>query len=186
MSPGFAGAETLKTPTPNIRIIAHRIHPPSDALRAGDLTAMGSRIGFVAFFSRCALLYLLKTLETKTNWLSRQKRVHGSFHNELTSAALLRKKQQVKQEQTVSRRSGRRLRAYLCLSSVPRSRNGRKCLRISTANRCQRLSVYDWDAAKALRVARFLLTSSSIRGVWEGGSAVQLKDGGHFDVSNCF
>lgn len=44
------------------------------------------------------------------------------------------------------------LQSYLCLLSVPRSQYGRKCLRISTANRYQPLSVYDWDAAKALRV----------------------------------
>lgn len=44
------GAETLKTPTLNIRIIAHRIHPLSNPLRVWDLSPRRSRIAFTAFF----------------------------------------------------------------------------------------------------------------------------------------
>lgn len=56
------------------------------------------------------------------------------------------------------------LQAYLRLLSVPRSQYGRKWLLISTANRYQPLSVYDWDAAKALRVGWVLLAASSMGG----------------------
>lgn len=64
LSGAVHGAETLKTPTVNLRIIAHRIHPLSAARCAfGDLTTWRSRIGFIAFVPSFTLLFPLTMLQ---------------------------------------------------------------------------------------------------------------------------
>lgn len=69
----------------------------------------------------------------------------------------------------------KRLQSYLRLLSVSRRQYGRKCLRVSTANRYQPLSVCDCSKG----TARWLVPPHLFFNGGESGAAL-LKDGGHF------